>query len=139
MNLFVFGTVKKGFALHAPTLDGALYIGNYRTVLPYPMLIAGPWFAPMMLLEPGAGHRVRGELYHVDEAHLRRIDAVESVGIPGNHRIEIEVEPLDGGRPVLAFAYAKSAELATPMHSEFLEDYQDRRFVPPWYRTQPTT
>jgi gamma-glutamylcyclotransferase (GGCT)/AIG2-like uncharacterized protein YtfP len=85
MNLFVFGTLKKGLPLHAPTLDGAPYIGNCRPVLPYPMLIADPWFAPMMLLEPGAGHRVRGELYHVDETHLRRIDAVESVGIPGNH------------------------------------------------------
>ena len=135
MNLFVFGTLKKGFPLHAPMLDGGLYIGNFRTVLPYPMLIAGPWFAPMMLPEPGTGHRVRGELYRVEEAHLRRIDAVESVGIRGNHRIEIEAEPLEGGQQVLAFAYAKSAELATPVHSGFLEDYQDRRFVPPWRRT----
>ena len=55
MNLFVFGTLKKGF--HAPTLDGGLYLGDYRTVLRYPMLIAGPWFAPMLLPEPGTGHR----------------------------------------------------------------------------------
>ena len=55
MNLFVFGTLKKGFPLHAPTLDGAVYLGDYRTVLPYRMLIAGPWFAPMLR----AGMRLR--------------------------------------------------------------------------------
>ena len=134
MNLFVFGTLKKGFALHTPALDGACYVGAYRTVMPYRMVIAGPWFAPMMLPEPGAGHRVKGELYHVNAPYLERIDAVESVGVPGNLRIEIEVEPVEGGASVRAFAYAKSAALATPAHSGFLEEYQDRRFVPPWRR-----
>jgi len=100
------------------------------------MLIAGPWFAPMMLPEAGAGHRVRGELYRVDAPHLKRLDAVESIGTPGNFRIEIEVAPVKGGSRVRAFAYAKSAELATPIHSEFLEDYQDRRFIPPWCRSE---
>ena len=89
----------------------------------------------MMLPEPGAGHQVLGELYSVEEHHLERIDAVESVGIPGNLRIEIEVEPMEGGRPQLAFVYVKSPALANPVHSDFLSDYQDRRFVPPWARS----
>jgi gamma-glutamylaminecyclotransferase len=134
IKLFVFGTLKRGFPLHTH-IQGARYAGNYRTVLPYRMLIAGPWFAPMMLPEPGAGHQVKGELYCVDQDHLARIDAAESVGIPGNLRIDIEVEPVAGGAPMSAFAYAKSAELINPVHSELLEDYQDRRFVPPWDRT----
>ena len=138
MNLFVFGTLKRGFLLHAPALDGARYIGNYRTIFPYRMLIAGPWFAPMMLPEAGGGHRVRGELYRVDAPHLNRLDAMESIGTPGNFRIEIEVAPVKGGSRVRAFAYTKSAELATPIHSDFLEDYQDRRFIPPWCRNERT-
>ena len=88
--------------------------------------------------EPGAGHWVRGELYRVDASHLKRLDAVESVGMPGNLRIEIEVAPVKGGSRVRAFAYSKSAELATPVHSDFLEDYQDRRFIPPWCRSEQT-
>jgi gamma-glutamylaminecyclotransferase len=135
MKLFVFGTLKKGFPLHSPALDGAHLVGRYRTLLRFRMLVAGPWFAPMMFPEPGAGHRVLGELYSIEEHHLERIDAVESVGIPGNLRIEIEVEPMEGGRPQLAFVYVKSPALANPVHSDFLSDYQDRRFVPPWSRS----
>ena len=134
IRLFVFGTLKKSFALHGACLDGATYLGACRTVKAYPMFIAGPWFAPMMLDEPGDGLRVSGELYEIDPPRLAAIDAVESVGKPGNFRISIEVEPLEGGRSCPAFAYAKSESLARPVHSAFLADYQDRRFIPPWKR-----
>jgi gamma-glutamylaminecyclotransferase len=135
IRLFVFGTLKKGFPFHGACLDGATYLGAYRTVKAYPMFIAGPWFAPMMLDEPGNGFHVRGELYEIDPPRLAAIDAVESVGKPGNFRILIEVESIKGGRDCPAFAYVKSEELARPVHSACLADYQDRRFIPPWKRT----
>jgi dienelactone hydrolase len=34
-----------------------------------------------------------------------------------------------GGAVIAAWAYLKSRELATPVHSGWLEDYQDRRFI----------
>jgi gamma-glutamylaminecyclotransferase len=43
----------------------------------------------------------------------------------------VQVEPLGSGIPGLAFAYTKGCELAVPIHSAFLDDYQDWRFVPP--------
>jgi gamma-glutamylaminecyclotransferase len=46
---------------------------------PYPMFVAGPWFAPMMLHQPGKGLRVRGELYRIADARLAAIDAIESI------------------------------------------------------------
>lgn len=61
-RVFVFGTLKKGFPLHERGMHGARYLGAYRTVQRFPMLIAGPWFAPMMLDAPGLGLHVSGEL-----------------------------------------------------------------------------
>ena len=47
--VFVFGTLKHGFPLHEEGLSGAEFLGRCRTVQRYPMLIAGPRFAPMIL------------------------------------------------------------------------------------------
>jgi gamma-glutamylaminecyclotransferase len=134
IRLFALGTLKKGFPFHQIGLDGARFIGAYRTIQPYPMFVAGPWFAPMILNQPGIGLRVRGELYEIDNERLADIDTLESIGKPGNLRVVIEVEPLDGGSPVSTFAYMKTPDLAVPAHTGYLDDYQDRRFIPPWCR-----
>jgi gamma-glutamylaminecyclotransferase len=136
MKVFVFGTCKRGFPLHYG-LARAKFCGEYRTTQPFPMLIAGPWFAPMMFNEPGVGRQVTGELYEIDETYLDRLDAMESVGKPGNIRSSIEVAPLKGGAPCMAFAYMKSRALADPIHSDYLASYHDRRFIPPARRGSP--
>ncbi|WP_244520083.1 gamma-glutamylcyclotransferase family protein [Sinorhizobium glycinis] len=96
--VFVFGTLKKGFPLHRRGLSHATCLGLYRTATNYPMLVAGPWFAPMMFYEPGSGLHVSGELYQVDPATLERLDRMESIGEPGNFRRSIRVVPLRPGR-----------------------------------------
>jgi len=133
-KLFVFGTLKQGFPLHEQGIRGAEYLGAYRTVERYPMLVAGRWFAPMMLNQPGVGLMVKGELYEVDDARLAAIDLLESIGKPGNLRVSVEVKRIGGDEACSAFVYAKSPELATPAHTGYLDDYQDRRFIPPSHR-----
>jgi gamma-glutamylaminecyclotransferase len=133
MKVFAVGTLKRGFPLH-DGLAGAQFCGEYRTADRFPMLIAGPWYAPMILNEPGVGHQLLGELYEVDEVCLARLDRMESVGKPGNFRVAIEVEPVNDGAPCTAFAYMKSRALADPIHSGYLASYQDRRFIPPEQR-----
>jgi gamma-glutamylaminecyclotransferase len=133
-NVFVFGTLKAGFALHERGLAAATFDGCWRTIMPYPMLVAGPWYAPMMFDEPGVGQRVSGELYEVDRRALAVLDALESIGVPGNDRIFIEIERLDGEERCVAFVYVKSRAFATPAHTGYLADYQDRRFVLPELR-----
>jgi gamma-glutamylaminecyclotransferase len=128
-RLFVFGTLKKGFPLHARGLAGLAFQGIYKTLRRFPMFVAGPRFAPMMLNEPGIGFQVHGELYHVEEPDIARLDMIESVGKPGHLRVAIEVEPVEGGPIVPAFAYMKERHLAEPAHSGFLETYNDRRFT----------
>ncbi|AJD42599.1 gamma-glutamylcyclotransferase [Rhizobium sp. SEMIA 4085] len=129
-DVFVFGTLKKGFPLHEQGLSGAKFLGISRTRQCYPMLIAGPWFAPMMFNEPGIGHHVVGEHYECGEDTIARLDRLESIGIPGNLRVVIDVEPVAGGPICSALAYMKSRKLADPIHSDYLRVYEDRRFIP---------
>jgi gamma-glutamylaminecyclotransferase len=130
--IFVFGTLKRGFPLHDPWLSHASYLGAARTVHPHPMLIAGPRFAPMMLHEPGRGLRVHGELYGVSDVMLADLDALESVGTSASFRAGIEVLRFKDGPHVKADAFFKSAAMAKPAHSAFLETYEeDLRFRAP--------
>ncbi|HWK63961.1 MAG TPA: gamma-glutamylcyclotransferase family protein [Rhizobiaceae bacterium] len=129
-RILAVGTLKKGFPLHRQGLLGARYLGDYRTSASYPMLIAGPWYAPMVLNEPGVGQQIRGELYEVEDSALLKLDRLESVGKPGNFREPVEVEPVAGGPRISAFIYMKSRELARPAHSAYLDVYDDRRFIP---------
>lgn len=131
VTIFVYGTLKRGFPLHERGLAGARYLGRARTVQRYPMHIAGPWFGPMMLDEPGGGHRVEGELFEVEEARMPRLDELESVGEPGNIRREMDVEPAGGGPPIRAQAWPKTREAADPIHDGPHASYDDDRFVPP--------
>lgn len=130
-KIFAFGTLKKGFPLHDQGLSDARFLGIYRTRKRYPLLIAGPWFAPMMFNEPGVGRQIIGELYEVSDKAIENLDRLESVGEPGNFRAAIEVEPIEGGgSSCLALAYMKTRELADPIHSDHLHEYEDRRFIP---------
>jgi gamma-glutamylaminecyclotransferase len=130
-KVFAIGTLKHGFPFHERGLVGASFLGRFSSVKPYPLVIAGPWFAPMIFDEPGVGLRVEGELYEVDEPGLAKLDQLESVGKPGNFRREIEVEPVEGGVVTVAFAFMKARELAAPLHTDYLSSYDDRRFIPP--------
>jgi gamma-glutamylaminecyclotransferase len=132
--LFVFGTLKRGFPLHDAGLGGTGCLGAFRTVERFPLVVAGRWFAPMLLYEAGRGERVNGELYHVDDRRLAKLDAMESIGQPDNYRFRIAVEGLTLPEIHLAYAYFKSRDLAVPVHTRFLTDYQDHRFIPPEQR-----
>jgi len=133
--IFAAGTLKRGFALHEEGLARAIFVGRYRTLEAFPMVIAGPWYAPMILTQPGTGEKIVGQLYAVPIADLADLDALESVGKPGNFRTTVQLEPIGTGPSASAFMYVKSPELASPVHSGYLSDYQDRRFVPPSRRS----
>jgi gamma-glutamylaminecyclotransferase len=135
ITLFVYGTLKRGFPLHESGLTGARFMGPYRTVNNYPLYVAGPWFTPMMLDEPGVGMRVEGELYEIEDDRLPLLDVMEHIGEPGNVRLVIAIEPLIGGTPVSATVYLKERKLAAPLHTHYLDNYQDQRFILPGDRS----
>jgi len=129
-KVFVFGTLKRGFANHDEGMRGERLLGEYRTVERYPMVVAGRWFSPVMMPEPGVGERVCGELYEVGDAKLAELDRIESTHLPdGYRRHTIAVECRRTGAVFEAQAYMKERRLVTPVHSGYLDDYRDDRYV----------
>jgi gamma-glutamylaminecyclotransferase len=132
-RVFVYGTLKRGFTNH-PLLERAKALGAARTCESWPLVIAGDWFVPCLLERPGQGHRVRGELYAVDAATLAALDALEGVGEPdGYDRRPIEVEREPGGERLRVQVYFKREPLGA-LHSGWLEEYDDDRYVEPSHR-----
>ena len=128
-KVFVFGTLKRGFPNHGEGMRGERYLGDCRTVERYPMVVAGRWFSPVMMPEPGVGERVSGELYEIGDAKLAELDRIESTHLPdGYRRHAIKVESATGVL-VEAQAYMKERRLVTLVHSGHLTDYQDHRYV----------
>jgi gamma-glutamylaminecyclotransferase len=132
--VFIYGTLKRGFPFHQMGLRDARFVGPARTVLPYPLLIAADFFGPMMLDRPGEGKQVLGELFEVAPEQLPRLDELENVGQPGSFRGTLLVEPPGGGVQQNAIGFMKNEAWLHPLHSGYLCDYQDRRFIPPWQR-----
>ena len=128
-RIFVYGTLKAGFANHHEMLRGEQYIGIYRTVEKYPLVLTGPWFSPVMFPEPGNGHSVSGEVYEIGSEKLRELDEFEYVHLPhGFRRHELEVQSTQGN-VLNVEAYMRLRKFIKEIRSDYLADYQDRRYV----------
>ena len=107
-QIFIFGTLKTGFPnFHANR--GRRIDGEFSTREAYPLLLVGERYSPWLILSPGEGCRVRGQLFTVDEAALTLMDALERTHLPdGYRRAEIEVVDAAGGQR-RALVYGKPA------------------------------
>lgn len=108
--LFVYGSLKQGFP-NAHVNTGVRLPGRFRTRERLPMVLLGEGQVPCIVLSPGAGHQVLGEVYRVGGDDLATIDGLERLGQPdGYRRCAIAVESLDAEPQVVldAFVYAKS-------------------------------
>ncbi|MEH6578083.1 MAG: gamma-glutamylcyclotransferase family protein [Amphritea sp.] len=132
--VFIYGTLKRGFANHKSHLDQAEYLGEYTTDEHYPLVVAGRWYSPCLMDRPGEGLPVTGELYQVTNQTLELLDHLERVDAPdGYRRKRIQIRPADRinfGAPVEVFMYAKPEGAVKPVHSSYLNNYQDRRYIP---------
>lgn len=130
-QVFVYGTLKRGFPNHQ-LMPTARFIGRAQTRDRYPLVVAGRWFSPVLLDEPGEGHHVRGELYEVDDVGLAALDELEGADLPvGYDRIRLEVVPEDGGEPTTVWTYAKPRIRLDRIHAGPLDEYRhDPRYVP---------
>lgn len=129
-RIFVYGTLKRGFANHA-LLHNATFLGEARTRTAYPMVVHGTGFSVVIIPEPGIGHRVVGEVWEVDDAQLAQLDKLESTHLPTGYRREpIEVEMGPEAAVAIAFVYFKPRDRVGVIHTEPHADYQDRRWVP---------
>lgn len=102
--VFVYGSLKTGFYNHSILMDGnPTLIGPAITLRPF-LMEAGAWFP--FLIDPtalrrkawlaGLTGRVVGELYHVDDDTMDRLDDLE--GHPDFYRREpVDVRVSTGG------------------------------------------
>lgn len=77
MKVFVYGTLKSGHRNHWRCLRSATFVGQATTSERYTMIDVG---FPV-LLTPGEGNRVHGEVYEVDAETMERLDNLESEGL----------------------------------------------------------
>jgi len=132
-NIFVYGTLKRGFPNYSEQGLGRFYIDDCITERPYSLVIADQYYVPV-LLPDGNKHRlerIKGELYRVDQDMLIWLDTLEGVGKDkGYQRIEIRVLSSDG-QVIVAEAYMKYRKDIGVIHNELSTEYKrDPRYIP---------
>jgi gamma-glutamylaminecyclotransferase len=107
-KVFVYGTLKRGFPNYDIGMTGTEFVGEYRSVERYPLVIGGPWFSPNLIDEPGNGHQITGEMFLASDDAKAFLDRFESTHIPtGYRRVELPVEALDGSETTTAWVYVR--------------------------------
>jgi gamma-glutamylaminecyclotransferase len=110
--IFVYGTLKQGFP-NTHLNAGVRQPGRFRTVERLPLYLLGDGHVPCLVLEPGNGHQVIGEVYDVTDETLAVMDRLERLGEPeGYLRIAIEVQAVDADRPpsLTVLVYARQPQ-----------------------------
>ncbi|MDH4288630.1 MAG: gamma-glutamylcyclotransferase [Aquincola sp.] len=93
--LFAYGSLKEGFP-NASVNTGRRLPGQYRTMQRLPFYLVGDGHLPCLVLAPGNGEQVIGQLFEVTEADLAAMDRLERVGKPGGYlRVRIAVQRTD--------------------------------------------
>lgn len=96
----VYGTLKSGHGNHSRFLTESYCLGDGRTCDDYPLVVDG---LPYLIDRKGDGHRVKVEVYRVDDDTLSRLDSLE--GHPEWYeRKKIRVN-LDKGGTITAWVY----------------------------------
>ena len=128
-QVFVYGTLKSGFANHNEMLKGEKYLGTFVTIEKYPLVLTGPWNSPVMFPEIGVGKYVNGEVYEINDLKLKHIDEFEYVHLPqGFRRFKLRVKSITG-EILFAEAYMRLRKFIKEIRSEYLSDYQDKSYV----------
>ena len=73
MQLFVYGTLKKGFGLNS-VLSNSKYLKKYTTKPGY--MMSGHSF-PLVWKDKNSDYKIKGELYEVTESDLTFANAIE--------------------------------------------------------------
>lgn len=127
--MFVYGTLKRGFA-NAHYLDRATYLGDFRTVTKYPLVVGGRFHSPYLLDLPAKGAKVKGELWAVDDATLADLDHLENVGVNYSRKVAKVSSAADRAFVADAYVYFKVNGMGDLVDKPYLDDYQCRKYVP---------
>lgn len=97
--VFVYGSLKQGFP-NTHLNKGVRQPGMFRTRQRLPLYLLGEGHVPCLVLSPGFGHQVLGEVHDVADDVLAVMDGLERLGEPNGYlRVAIEVEAMGTDRP----------------------------------------
>ncbi|XP_034091662.1 gamma-glutamylaminecyclotransferase B-like [Gymnodraco acuticeps] len=136
-RVFVYGTLKRGQPNYYRMLDAAngkvKLLASACTAQKHPLVIASKHNIPFLLNVPGQGHRVKGEIYKVDEKMLKFLDEFESVPtLYQRTEVKLEVEEWVGeeekekmasGSIIEAFIYSTTSYEADWLSLRCYESY----------------
>ena len=118
-RVFVYGTLKRGYSNHPMLATAKEFFGDVATINTYRMLtiIHPSGMFPVILDDPN-GKPVCGEIYHVEDETLARLDQLEREGSSYDRKLIDVTLPLARGsacRP--RRLYTLDAKIALAKHS----------------------
>jgi gamma-glutamylaminecyclotransferase len=115
-KVFVFGTLKEGFP-NFKTNKGIRFRGQFETKERYPLYLVGERFSPWLVLQPGDGFPIKGQIFEVSDEALAEMDVLERINEPdGYRRTTVQVTCLESGEQLSAFVYGKPPEMVATAH-----------------------
>jgi gamma-glutamylaminecyclotransferase len=116
--LFVYGTLKRGCRNHRQLADQT-FVGDARTAPGFRLYNLGEY--PGLVPVPTDRDGVRGEVWSVDAAGLKRLDRFEGVQEGLYRREPIPLEPPFADQKVHAYIYELPIETAPEVGPEWKE------------------
>lgn len=102
-NIFVYGTLKRGYEFAKP-LEDQEFLAEARTTARYWMFSLGT-YPGLVDAEQLPGDMIEGEVYRVDSKCRRLLDQIECVGAGMYELREIQLEEGAELAPVFAYFY----------------------------------
>ena len=150
-RVFVYGTLKRGFANYQRYLSSAEACGQARYCGPaltrddHALIVVPEGNKPPGMLEGGGGQQVEGQVFDVDARTLRALDILEGLHTGRYYRKELTVllqeapqcETFDRGEMASAveelcatYMYPSTPELlALERHATYTRELQDAHYV----------
>jgi gamma-glutamylaminecyclotransferase len=109
-KVFVFGTLKEGFP-NFKSNNGVRFRKDFETEEHFPLYLIGERCSPWLILNPGNGCRIQGQVFSVTDAALTEMDRLERINEPdGYRRVEIKVICKESGEQFTVYVYGKPKE-----------------------------
>jgi len=110
-RVFVFGTLKEGFPNFHKN-QGARVGGEFHTAERYPLYLVGERYSPWLVLSPGIGHQISGQVFEASDSALAEMDLLERVHAPDGYRREtIEVVCQQSAQVSAVMVYGKPVQM----------------------------
>jgi gamma-glutamylaminecyclotransferase len=90
-KVFVYGTLKRGYANHNYHLSEAVFLGKARTKLTWEMIGENKGF-PYVTKVSEEGHNIKGEVFSVSDSELKRLDVLEGVATGHYKKIFTQIQ-----------------------------------------------